>query len=228
MQILVASRNAKKLRELQRVLDTRHVAGIELLSLKDVVEYPEAPETGRTFGDNALLKAREAAKHTNLVSIADDSGLSIDELNGMPGVLSARWSGKHGDDDANTNLVLGQMNDVPDERRGAAFVSVCALVIPESLMPRAKAAGLTVPSLQKFSEGVSLSAPAEPGEFVVRGQWRGRIIRVNQSDHSGKSRRPRVAPRTSAELSAEEKDAQSHRGRALAQLVPILRSIGDM
>ena len=267
MQVLVASRNAKKLGELQRVLDTRHVAGIELLSLKDVVEYPEAPETGRTFGDNALLKAREAAKHTNLVSIADDSGLSIDELNGMPGVLSARWSGKHGEDDANTNLVLGQMNDVPDERRGAAFVSVCALVIPESLMARAKAAGLTVPSLQKFSEGVSLSAPAEPGEFVVRGQWRGRIIReprgtngfgydpifvpeeentraqiqhsprdagdgdgegVNQSDHSVKGRRPRVAPRTSAELSAEEKDAQSHRGRALAQLVPILRSIGDM
>ena len=134
-------------------------------------------------------------------------------------------------------------------------------------MPRAKTAGLTVPSLQKFSEGVSLSAPAEPGEFVVRGQWRGRIIReprgtngfgydpifvpeeedtraqiqhsprdagdedaegVNHSDRSGKSRRPRVAPRTSAELSAEEKDAQSHRGRALAQLVPILRSIGDM
>lgn len=267
MQVLVASRNAKKLRELQRVLDTRHVAGIELLSLKDVVEYPEAPETGRTFGDNALLKAREAANHTNLVSIADDSGLSIDELNGMPGVLSARWSGKHGDDDANTNLVLGQMNDVPDERRGAAFVSVCALVIPKSLMPRAKAAGLTVPSLRKFSEGVSLSAPAEPGEFVVRGQWRGRIIReprgtngfgydpifvpeeedtrahiqhsprdadnedaegVNQSDDSVRRRRPHVAPRTSAELSAEEKDAQSHRGRALAQLVPILRSIGDM
>ena len=119
---------------------------MEVVGLGDVEEYPEAPETGATFADNALLKAREAARYTGLPAVADDSGLTVDALNGMPGVLSARWSGRHGDDDANTALLLGQLADVPDERRGAAFVCAAALVTPDGT------------------------------ERVLERQWRGRVI----------------------------------------------------
>ena len=88
------------------------------------------PETGLTFAENALLKAREGARYTGLPTVADDSGLAVDALNGMPGVFSARWSGGHGDDKANLDLVLAQIGDVPDEHRGAAFVCAAALVLP--------------------------------------------------------------------------------------------------
>src|SRR4051812_30175336 len=128
-RLLLATRNAGKLAELQRLLSTA-VPGVEVVGLRDVPEYPEAPETGATFEDNALLKAREAVRYTGLPAVADDSGLTVDALNGMPGVLSARWSGRHGDDPANTALLLGQIADVPDERRGAAFVCAAALVTP--------------------------------------------------------------------------------------------------
>ena len=123
----MASRNRKKLAELRRVLDGAGVA-LTLLSLDDVAPFDEAPETGATFEENALAKARDAFRASGLPSVADDSGLEVDALNGMPGVLSARWSGRHGDDRANTALLLAQLADVPDERRGAAFVSACALV----------------------------------------------------------------------------------------------------
>ncbi|MBN9635406.1 MAG: non-canonical purine NTP pyrophosphatase, partial [Actinobacteria bacterium] len=119
-ELLVASRNAKKLAELQRVLDAAGVVGLTLLSLADVPEYPEAPETGATFEENALAKARDGFEATGIPCIADDSGVSVDALNGMPGVLSARWAGGHGDDRANLELVLGELEDVPDDRRGAA------------------------------------------------------------------------------------------------------------
>ena len=128
--LLLATRNPGKLAELRRMLDAAHVAGIAVLGLADVPEFPEEPETGATFAENALAKARDAAKATGLPSVADDSGLAVDALNGMPGVLSARWSGRHGDDRANLELVLGQLADVPDERRGAAFVCAAALVVP--------------------------------------------------------------------------------------------------
>src|ERR671926_416119 len=129
---VLGTRNAGKLAELQRLL-TDAVPGVEVLGLRDVEEYPEAPETGATFADNALLKAREAVRHTGLPAVADDSGIAVDALNGMPGILSARWSGRHGDDDANTPLLLGQLADVPDERRGAAFVCAAALVTPDGV-----------------------------------------------------------------------------------------------
>ncbi|UYP20376.1 RdgB/HAM1 family non-canonical purine NTP pyrophosphatase [Rhodococcus sp. Z13] len=202
MRVLVASRNAKKLRELQRVLDRAGIAGIELVSLDDVPPYPEAPETGETFEANAAAKARDGAAATGLPCVADDSGLEVEALRGMPGVLSARWSGRHGDDEANTNLVLGQLRDVPDERRGAAFVSACALVVPSG-----------------------------DGEFVttvVRGEWRGSIVREPRGENGfgyDPIFRPEGEERTSAELTPEEKDAQSHRGRALAQLVPALSAL---
>ena len=91
---------------------------------------PEVAETGATFAENALLKAQAIAEFTGLPAVADDSGLCVDALNGMPGVLSARWSGRHGDDEANLWLVLAQLADVPDERRGAHFACAAALVLP--------------------------------------------------------------------------------------------------
>ncbi|EUA26150.1 ham1 family protein [Mycobacterium intracellulare] len=127
-RLLVASRNPKKLAELRRVLDAAGLTGLTLVSLDDVAPFEEAPETGATFEENALAKARDAFTASGLPSVADDSGLEVAALNGMPGVLSARWSGNHGDDAGNTALLLAQMRDVPDERRGAAFVSACALV----------------------------------------------------------------------------------------------------
>ena len=195
---LLASRNAKKLRELRRIVAAEGIARLEVVGLDEVPPFPEAPETGATFEENALAKARDAARATGMPAIADDSGIAVDALNGMPGVLSARWSGKHGDDDANLDLLLGQLGDVPDERRGAAFVCAAALVIP----------------------GVD--------EIVVRGEWRGTLIRERRGT-GGFGYDPIFVPAgsaiTSAEMSAEEKDAESHRGRALRQLVPHLQRL---
>ncbi|WP_137875288.1 RdgB/HAM1 family non-canonical purine NTP pyrophosphatase [Rhodococcus sp. Q] len=198
IRVLVASRNAKKLKELRRVLESAGVVGIQLVGLNEVPEFPETPETGATFEENALVKARDGAAATGLPCVADDSGLEVDALNAMPGVLSARWSGTHGDDAANTALVLAQLSDTPDERRGAAFVSACALVVPGGV------------------------------ERVVRGTWPGSIARVPRGD-GGFGYDPVFVPegdeRSAAELTPEEKDAASHRGRALAQLVPDLAEL---
>jgi XTP/dITP diphosphohydrolase len=194
--LLVASRNRKKLAELRRVLDSAGVS-LTLLSLDDVAPFDEAPETCATFEENALAKARDAYRASGVATVADDSGLEVDALNGMPGVLSARWSGRHGDDPGNTALLLAQMSDVPDERRGAAFVSACALVYGG-------------------------------GEVVLRGVWPGSIVREPRGD-GGFGYDPVFLPsgssRTAAELSPEEKDAVSHRGRALAALLPALREL---
>ena len=196
--LLVASRNRKKLAELRRVLDGAGVA-LTLLSLDDVAPFDEAPETGATFEENALAEARDAHRASGLPSVADDSGLEVDALNGMPGVLSARWSGRHGEDRANTALLLAQLGDVPDERRGAAFVSACALV-------------------------------SSAGEVLVRGVWPGSIVREARGD-GGFGYDPVFLPsgssRTAAELTPEEKDAVSHRGRALAALLPGLRELAN-
>ncbi|MCV7283514.1 RdgB/HAM1 family non-canonical purine NTP pyrophosphatase [Mycolicibacterium flavescens] len=196
-RVLVASRNAKKLAELQRVLDAAGISGLDLVSLDDVPAFDEAPETGATFEDNALAKARDAHAATGLPAIADDSGLEVSALNGMPGVLSARWSGQHGNDAENTRLLLAQLTDVPDERRSAAFVSACALV----------------------DDGAAV---------VVRGEWPGSIAREPRGD-GGFGYDPVFVPtgssRTAAELRPDEKDAASHRGRALAALLPALREL---
>ncbi|SDW59309.1 XTP/dITP diphosphohydrolase [Saccharopolyspora shandongensis] len=199
-RVLLATRNQKKLVELRRILVAEGVTGVEVIGLADVPEFPEAPETGATFEENAVAKAADAAKATGLPAIADDSGIAVDALNGMPGVLSARWSGKHGDDQANLDLLLGQLEDVPDERRGAAFVSASALVLPDG------------------------------AETVVRGEWRGTVIREERGAN-GFGYDPIFVPegetRTSAELSPEEKDADSHRGRALRLLLPALRELAE-
>src|SRR5262245_43008436 len=115
-RLLVASRNRKKLAEMRRVLDAAGLSGIELVSLGDVEPFDEAPETGATFEENALAKARDGFKATGLPTVADDSGLEVDALNGMPGVLSARWAGVHGHDAENNALLLEQLRAVPDDR----------------------------------------------------------------------------------------------------------------
>jgi XTP/dITP diphosphohydrolase len=196
-RLLLATRNAGKLAELRRLLQTA-VPGVEVVGLRDVPAYPEAPETGATFEENALLKAREAVRYTGLPAVADDSGLTVDALNGMPGVLSARWSGRHGDDDANTALLLGQVADVPDERRGAAFVCAAALATPDGT------------------------------ERVIEREWRGRLVREKRGTNGfgyDPVFVPAGLDVTSAELPPEEKDARSHRGQAFAALVPVLAEV---
>ncbi|WP_410877278.1 RdgB/HAM1 family non-canonical purine NTP pyrophosphatase [Nocardia sp. A7] len=198
VRVLVASRNAKKLKELRRILDEAGVAGVELVSLNEVPPYEEAPETGATFEENAIAKARDGAVATGLPCVADDSGIEVDALNGMPGVLSARWAGGHGDDAANNALLLAQLGDVPDDRRGGRFVSTCALVLPD---------GTTT---------------------VVRGEWPGTIAREPHGD-GGFGYDPLFFPEggtgSAAELTPAEKDAVSHRGRALTQLIPALAAL---
>ncbi|MEK6438358.1 RdgB/HAM1 family non-canonical purine NTP pyrophosphatase [Pseudonocardia sp. T1-2H] len=197
-RLLLATRNAGKLVELQRLLVAADLGEVEVLGLRDVPEFPEAPETGATFAENALAKARDAATATGLPAVADDSGLAVDALNGMPGVLSARWSGKHGDDLANLELLLGQLADVPDERRGAAFVCAAALVVPGGT------------------------------EVIEHGEWRGRLIRAPRGTN-GFGYDPIFVPegeqRSSAELEPVEKDAASHRGRAMRALLPHLGAL---
>jgi XTP/dITP diphosphohydrolase len=197
IRLLLATRNAGKLAELQRLLASA-VPGVEVLGLRDVPEYPEAPETGATFEENALLKAREAVRYTGLPAVADDSGLTVDALNGMPGIFSARWSGRHGDDEANTALLLGQLTDVPDERRGGAFVCAAALVTPEGT------------------------------EHVLRAEWRGAVIREKRGSNGfgyDPVFVPADGQLTAAELQPAEKDAVSHRGQAFTALLPVIGEV---
>ena len=194
MKLLLASRNAKKLAEMRRIV-VPQVPHLEVVGLNDVEPYNEVPETGATFADNALLKAREGFRHTNLPAVADDSGLTVDALNGMPGVLSARWSGRHGDDEANLRLVLGQLHDTPDERLGAAFVCAIAIVGPA---------------------GEHVVHGRMPGRLV-------REPRGENGFGYDPIFVPDGHDVTSAELDAAAKDAISHRGQALRALVAYLQ-----
>lgn len=195
-RLLLATRNGGKLVELQRILDSAlGVHSVELLGLDDVASYPEVPETGLTFAENALLKARAGARHTGLATAADDSGLAVDALNGMPGVFSARWSGRHGDDAGNLRLLLDQVADVPDEHRGAAFVCAAALVLP----------GGTEHLIEERQVGTLTRAPRGSGGFGYD------PIFVGQGQ-----------TRTNAELEPAEKDAVSHRGKAFRALASLI------
>ena len=200
IRLLLATRNAHKLTELRRILASSGLGGFQVVGLDDVPPFPEAPETAATFEDNALAKASGAASATGLATVADDSGLEVDALHGMPGVLSARWAGRHGDDAANLALVLAQLIDVPDDQRSAVFVCAAALVVPS----------------------------ATPAQTVVRGEWRGRLARAARGSN-GFGYDPIFIPdgdqRTSAELDPAEKDAVSHRGQALRALLPALRAV---
>jgi len=195
-KVLLATRNTKKLAELRRIL--AGVVAVELLSLNEVPPYGEAPETGATFADNALLKARDAARHTGLVAIADDSGLAVDALNGMPGVLSARWAGPARDDTANLWLVLSQIADVPALSRGAAFVCAAALVTPEGAEH----------VVEGRVDGTLLTEPRGTGGFGYDPIF----VPIGET-------------RTTAEMLPAEKDAISHRGQAFRALAPYLARV---
>lgn len=195
MKVFLASANAKKIVEMQRIL-AEHVPDIEVLGINDVEGYVEPVEDQPTFEGNALLKARAGVAATGLPSVADDSGLCVDALNGMPGVLSARWSGREKSDARNNELLLDQLGDVPDERRGAHFTCAIAWVMPDGR------------------------------ERVVEGRMDGRIIReVRGSGGFGYdvlfvAVEHDAEGLTSAELDPAEKDRISHRGRALRELAP--------
>lgn len=196
MKVVLASRNAKKLVELRRVLGPL-VPGIEVLGLDDVTPFDEPAETEPTFEGNALIKARACFAATGLPSIADDSGICVDALNGMPGVLSARWSGAG--DAANNQLLLTQLADVPDERRGAAFAAAVALV---------------------WAGGEVVEEGRMPGRILRAEQGEGGFGYDPLFAADGNTV-------SNAELTPEQKDAISHRGQALRALAPhIVAALG--
>jgi XTP/dITP diphosphohydrolase len=196
-RLVLATRNAHKVTELRAILADAGVAA-ELAGTDAFPDAPDVAETGVTFADNALLKARALARHTGLPAVADDSGLCVDVLGGAPGVFSARWAGRHGDDQANLDLLLAQIADVPDEHRGAHFACAAALVLPDG----------TERVTEGRLRGTLRREPAGTGGFGYDP--------ILQPD--GESR-------TCAELSAAEKNAISHRGQAFRALAPALAEL---
>jgi XTP/dITP diphosphohydrolase len=190
VRLVLATRNRAKLAELRRILAEADL-GHDLVGVDSFPDVPEVAETGVSFAENALLKARAVCAATGLRSIADDSGLCVDVLNGMPGIFSARWAGIHGDDAANLTLLLAQLKEVPDELRTACFTCAAALATPDG------------------------------GETVVEGRLAGRLLRQGRGGN-GFGYDPIFVPdghdRTTAEMSADEKDAISHRGIAFREL----------
>jgi XTP/dITP diphosphohydrolase len=195
--IVLATHNPGKLEELRRILAACGV-DVDVTDLGDYPDMPEVAETGGTFTENALLKARAVAAYTGLPAVADDSGLCVDALNGMPGVLSARWSGRHGDDDANLRLLLAQLADVPAGRRAAHFTAAAALVFPSG------AEHVTEGTLH----GWLTDAPRGTNGFGYDP--------IFVPDSSGL---------TTAQMPPAEKDAISHRGKALRHLAPVIAAL---
>jgi XTP/dITP diphosphohydrolase len=195
VKLFLATRNAGKLAEMQRIL-AEHAPGVEVVGLDAVTAYDEPVEDRPTFEGNALLKARAGLAATGLPSVADDSGICVDALNGMPGVLSARWSGPPKSDERNNELLLAQISDVPDDRLTARFSSALAYCHPDGT------------------------------ETLVRGEMPGRIVRAPRGEGGfgydvvfEADDRPGV---TTAELSPADKDAISHRGKALREIGPLV------
>jgi XTP/dITP diphosphohydrolase len=188
VKVVLATKNLGKVAELGRILAPY---GVDLVP----ASYQPGPETGASFAANALAKAVEGVRETGLPALADDSGLTVDALNGMPGILSARWAGAHGDDRANLELVLGQLADVPDARLGAAFVCAAAYALPDGRSQ------------------------------VVLGELRGTLVRAPRGSNGfgyDPIFVPEGYDVTSAELEPEDKDAISHRGQAFRALAPLL------
>ncbi|GAB3624043.1 RdgB/HAM1 family non-canonical purine NTP pyrophosphatase [Mariniluteicoccus endophyticus] len=191
-QVVLATNNAKKLTELRRVLDG---SGIEVLGLSDVASYPEPAETEDTFEGNALIKARAAVEATGLPALADDSGIAVDALNGMPGVRSARWSGPEATDASNVDLLLAQLHDLPAEKRGARFVCAIAFCLPDG------------------------------SSHLQVGEVKGTVATERCGDNGfgyDPLFVPVGETRTTAEMTSEEKDAISHRGQAVRAMVPVV------
>ncbi len=196
-KLILATRNPAKLRELRRILEAGRVP-VDVSDTGGFPDLPEVAETGLTFTENALLKARAVAAFTGLAAVAEDSGLCVDALNGMPGVLSARWSGRHGDDEANLQLVLGQLADIPAGQRGAHFACAAALVLPsgaEHVTEGVVDGALT--TAPRGTNGFGYDPIFVPAGYEV----------------------------TTAEMSPADKDRISHRGRALRALAPIIAAL---
>ena len=196
-RVVLATRNAHKVVELRRILDDAGVA-VELVGIDAFDGVPEVAETGATFAENALLKAHAVAAATGLPAVADDSGLCVDVLGGMPGVFSARWAGGHGDDVANLQLLLAQLRDVPSDRRSAHFACAAALALPAGI------------------------------ERVVEGRLDGVIIDSPRGSNGfgyDPIFVPDGESRTTAEMAAAEKDSVSHRGRAFRALSDAIRDL---
>ena len=197
-KLLLATRNKGKIEEFHRILEEIAPGEIELVGLDQFPDLADVEETGATFEENALLKARQMSAATGLPAIADDSGLCVDALGGDPGIFSARWSGVHGDDEANLHKVLDQIKDVPDANRTAYFICVAALVLVDG------------------------DSRCEEGRF------HGRLLH-HPVGENGFGYDPIFSPDgysiSSAQMSAADKDAISHRGKALRAIAPHVRKM---
>ena len=196
-KVVIASRNEHKIDEMRRIL---HEAGLslDLVGIQEFPDLPDVDETGETFAENALLKAREICAFTGLPAIADDSGLCVDALGGMPGIFSARWAGTHGNDLANLQLLLAQISHVVPDRRTASFRCAAAIVMPSG------------------------------AEEVVEGIMAGRLIDTPRGTNGFGYDPIFIADGysiTTAEMDSASKDAISHRGRAIAALAPTLAQL---
>ncbi|MEV4916594.1 RdgB/HAM1 family non-canonical purine NTP pyrophosphatase [Streptomyces tirandamycinicus] len=196
-RLILATRNPGKITELRAILADAGL-GHELVGTDAYPEIPDVKETGVTFAENALLKAHTLARATGLPAVADDSGLCVDVLGGAPGIFSARWSGTHGDDTANLELLLAQLSDISEDHRAAHFACAAALALPDGT------------------------------ERVVEGRLSGTLRHV-PAGTNGFGYDPILQPdsetRTCAQLSPEEKNAISHRGKAFRALVPVVREL---
>ena len=190
-KLVLATRNQGKITEFRRILDALAPGAIELIGVDQFPDLVDVDETGSTFEENSLLKARYTCQATGLPAIADDSGLCVDALNGDPGIFSARWAGTHGNDQANLEKVLDQLKDVPDEKRTARFMCVASLVLPDGR------------------------------EQVAEGRFEGHILHAPVGEN-GFGYDPIFQPLglsiSSAQMSAEEKDLVSHRGKSLRSI----------
>lgn len=194
--LVLATRNGHKVAELRRILGETGLDGVEIRGLDAFPGVPEVAETGVTFAENAVLKAVAVAEATGLPAVADDSGLCVDVLGGAPGVFSARWCGRHGDDRANLELLLAQLHEVPDPHRGAHFACAAVAAFPCG------------------------------GQLVAAGRLTGTLIRQPRGDNGfgyDPIFVPQGQARTTAEMSPAEKDDISHRGRAFRALAELLR-----
>lgn len=192
-KLLLATRNQGKIIEFRRILEALAPGEIDLLGLEQFPDLHDVIESGKTFADNALLKAREMSEATGLPAIADDSGLCVDALNGDPGIFSARWAGEHGDDQANVAKVLHQLSETPDELRGAHFICVATLYLPDGRV------------------------------ITEEGRFYGSILRSPVGDNGfgyDPIFAPAGMNISSAQMSAAAKDAASHRGQALRAIAP--------
>ena len=195
VQLVLATRNAKKLAELDRLLAGAGL-DVEILGSAVFSDLPEIEETGSTFAENSLIKARAVAAHTGLIAIADDSGLCVDALNGQPGIYSARWAGQGATDESNVDLVLEQIREVEPARRTAHFACAAALVLPSG------------------------------EEYVVHGQVNGVLLTQRRGVGGfgyDPIFLPDGCDITTAEMTSEQKDAISHRGQAMRALVPVIQ-----